>query len=203
MRAPAGRAALVLLAALGSCETGSGAALDEPTPVVTGLDGRSYAPLDPASGRASVLFFVMTDCPIANAYAPEIQSLIDDHAEDPLDFYLVYVDPQATAEALREHGRAYGYSATVLVDAGQLLARRLGVTRTPEAAVITSGGALSYRGRIDDRYRELARRRPQATHRDLREHLRALLDGQAPDPVRTEAVGCFLPDPPEATPAAR
>ena len=44
--------------------------------------------------------------------------------------------------------------------------------------------------------RELARRRPNPTRRDLRDHLRALLEGDTPAPVKTEAVGCLLPDPP-------
>lgn len=174
--------------------TGSG----EP-PGVLDLDGHSHDPLSPSPGRASVLCFVTTDCPIANAYAPVLQTLADELAEAPLDFYLVHVDPDVPPDAVRAHAREYGLRQTLLLDPHQRLARALGITCTPEVAVVTAGGELSYRGRIDDRYRALGRRRPQPTRRDLRLHLAALLEpGPPPAPVRTEAVGCLLPLLPQA-----
>ena len=36
------------------------------------LSGRVVTPFAPA-GAANVIFFVATDCPISNSYAPEIQ----------------------------------------------------------------------------------------------------------------------------------
>ena len=190
-RRPRWPALLLVLTALGAC-------LAEPergADPVQDLDGRVHTPLAPASGRASVLVFVTTGCPIANGMAPEIQALVDDFADGPLDFYLVYVDPEAPRDALLEHSRQYGYSAPILADATQVLAERLGVTRTPEAAVITAGGELSYLGRINDRYGSLGRRRPAPTRNDLRLHLEALVAGRPVAPARTEAVGCLLPEP--------
>ena len=159
------------------------------------------APLTPPEGRASVLLFVTMDCPIANTYAPELQAIIAEHAGSPLDFYLVYEDEDVSAAERDSHKDEYGYDAgtPTLSDDEQTLARKVGVTRTPEVAVVTDDGELSYRGRIDDRYRELARRRPSPSQRDLRDHLRALLDGELDGPVRTEAVGCLLPDVPAAS----
>lgn len=134
------------------------------------------------------------DCPIANAFAPEIQAIIDDHALSPFDFYLVLVDPEATPASVGDYAREHGYRGTLLIDAEHALAARVGVTRTPDVAVITRGGELSYRGRIDDRYLELGKPRPAPPRRDLRDHLRALQAGLPVAPARTEAVGCFLPD---------
>lgn len=184
----------LLLTALSACRAEPERGEDDHAPVQD-LDGRAHTPLAPASGRASVLVFVTTGCPIANAMAPEIQALIDDYADGPLDFYLVYVDPEAPRDALLEHSRQYGYRAPILADAAQALAQRLGVTRTPEAAVITAGGELSYLGRINDRYGSLGRRRPVPTRNDLRLHLEALVAGRPVAPTRTEAVGCLLPEP--------
>ncbi len=36
------------------------------------IDGRPLKPFEPA-GAASLIFFVATDCPVSNSYAPEIQ----------------------------------------------------------------------------------------------------------------------------------
>ena len=41
------------------------------------LSGQPLKPFEPA-GPASVIFFVATDCPISNSYAPEIQSICRD-----------------------------------------------------------------------------------------------------------------------------
>jgi hypothetical protein len=59
--------------------------------------------------------------------------------------------------------------------------------------VITPGG-LAYRGRIDDLYPELGKKRAAPTKRDLREALAAVLAGKPVPVPRTEAVGCSIPD---------
>ena len=49
--------------------------------MVPGLDGVPVEPFAPARGiEATVLLFVMTDCPISNRYAPEIRRLHDEFA---------------------------------------------------------------------------------------------------------------------------
>ena len=66
-------------------------------------------------GVASVIIFVTVDCPISNSYAPEIQSIFGDYGDQPLDFYLVHVDPDVTVEAARSHAADFGLScATAL-----------------------------------------------------------------------------------------
>jgi len=116
------------------------------------IDGRACDPLATAPGRASVLFFVTSDCPIANAYAPEIRSIAADYAaSSALEFFLVHVDPEITPAAARAHAAEYDLDLDILLDRDHRLARALGITITPEAAVRTEG-ELAYRGRIDDRF---------------------------------------------------
>jgi hypothetical protein len=82
----------------------------------------------------------------------------------------------------------------VVRDTVQELVRHTGVTVTPEVAVIGPGGRVLYRGRIDDRYLDFGKDRPQPTERTLERALEAVLQGK-PVPVReTQAVGCFLVD---------
>ena len=51
-----------------------------------------------------------------------------------------------------------------------------------------------YRGRIDDRYIEFGKDRPEPTVRDLERALDAIIAGK-PVPVReTRAIGCILSD---------
>lgn len=156
----------------------------------------------PATGApvATVLFFVTTDCPIANAYAPEIAAIVAEHARDPLRFELVQVDPDLTAEQARRHATEYGLEHLELVlDRDHALVRACGISVTPEVAVWTGGapgGAaaqLAYRGRIDDSFPDLGDRRPHAAHRELRDALAAILADEPVPVARTQAVGCDVP----------
>ena len=159
-----------------------------------GLEGARYDPMTP-KGVASVMIFVTVDCPISNAYAPEIQSILRDFADQPLDFYLVHVDPEVTVERARSHAADFSLSCAILMDPTQQLVSLVGATVTPEAVVISKDGALAYRGRIDNWYGDLGAKRPLgATRHELRDALSALLVGEPVPQARTEAVGCYIPE---------
>jgi len=162
------------------------------------LDGRAADPLrEESGGRAVVLIFTRTDCPIANQAAPEIERVRRQYAARGVRFWLVYVDAREPVERVQAHMREYGLHATAIRDPGHVLVRRVGVHVTPEAAVyVFDQGAprLSYRGRIDDRVAELGRQRPRATSFDLRNAVDRALATEAPTLVTTPAAGCEIAD---------
>lgn len=157
---------------------------------VDGVDHGTLAA--PARGRWTSLFFVRTDCPIANRYAPEIRRICADYAAAGLECLLVYVDGHLTAEDVREHADAFSLALPAILDREHALVARAGTTVTPEAAVFARGAELEYRGRIDNLYAELGRPRFNVTERDLRSALDDLVAGR---PVRrplTQATGCYI-----------
>ena len=165
------------------------------TPVVLpDLDGAEHRPLDVDGAKANVLVFSMLDCPIANGYSPEIMAIADEFAPQGLRFFLVCVDPDATAEAARQHASDYSLELPILLDREHVLVSALEATITPEAAVVGAGGELLYRGRIDDLYAALGKKRVRPTRHDLRLALAAVVEGRPVEQPRTEAVGCFIPD---------
>lgn len=160
---------------------------------VPGLDGTVVSPLAPAAGvDATVLLFVMTDCPISNRYAPEVRRLHDEFA-GAVRFWLVYVDAQRPAGELREHRDSFGYPFAALRDVDGALVALAGATVTPEVAVFDAAQRMVYRGRIDDRFVSfgVARRAPRT--RDLHDRLRRLAAGETLAFSRTRAVGCYIP----------
>lgn len=145
--------------------------------------------------QPSVLIFVSTECPVSNRYAPEIQRLYRDFGARGIRFQLVYPNPADTPAAIQKHLQEYGYPSSIAVpDPTHALVKSAGATITPEAAVFDGENRLTYRGRIDDRFVELARERPAATTHDLRDALAAVLAGRPPDRPRTQAIGCFIAD---------
>lgn len=171
------------LALLAACATTS----------VRGLDGRPLDPLADAEGHALVLIFTDPQCPISNAYAPELRRLVAEFEPRGVRFFLVYADPERTAEEVRSHVQAYGYPMPAVLDGAQELTERVGARTVPEACVFTAGGELAYRGRIDDRYVDFGRQRAAPTVRDLALALEAVLVGRLPARPWPAAIGCAIP----------
>jgi len=162
---------------------------------VRDLDGGVHRPFA-ASGRVKVLVFVTSDCPISNGYAPEIQRVCGAYETRGVDCLLLYEDMDIGSSAARQHRAAYGLaSIPAAIDADRAIARAGGATVTPEAVVIDPPGTVRYRGRIDDTYAALGRRRPAATRHELIEALDAVLAARPVPRPKTDAVGCFIPPP--------
>ena len=157
------------------------------------LDGRAHSPLVLAGAKANVVIFITNDCPIANSYAPEIKSIIGEYSPRGAGFFLVHVDPDVGLEKAKTHAADFGYENTILRDPRHVLVSELEADVTPEAFVIGKSGIL-YRGRIDDLYADLGKKRRQARTRDLRDALDAVLSGRAVKNPATTAVGCYIPE---------
>jgi thiol-disulfide isomerase/thioredoxin len=148
--------------------------------------------LTAAATVPTVFVFTTTDCPISNRYAPEIQRLATKFGGS-VRFVMVYPVANDTPESINAHRTKFAYTINFVRDEKHELVKKTGVTVTPEVAVMKEGRML-YRGRIDDRYIEFGKDRPQPTVRDLERSLEAILAG-TPVPVNnTRAIGCFLSD---------
>jgi hypothetical protein len=92
-----------------------------------------------------------------------------------------------------QHVDEYQIKVPVVLDARHEWVRKAGVSIAPEAAVFSRDGELLYRGRIDNRYADLGKRRAVVTSYDLRDALQAILAGQPIKAPRTQAIGCTIP----------
>jgi peroxiredoxin len=157
------------------------------------LDGHTVSQKHYRGCRAVVLFFLGTECPVSNGYAPTMSELQRRYAKQGVIVEGVYSDPSVTRKAAREHAKEYSLSFPVLVDPEQVLARQAGITITPEAVVLAPDGKVLYRGRIDNRYSREGKRRLEATRHDLDAAVSAVLAGQQPPMASAPAFGCPLP----------
>ena len=159
--------------------------------------GRKHTAQEWGAARAVTLFFIATECPISNRYAPEINRLVAAYAAQGVAFYGVQSDPKIGASAARQHAQDYGFDFPVLLDPAQTVASRTGVTLTPTAVILSSAGELLYRGRIDNRYLDFGRYRDAGVTPDLRLALDAVVAGKPVAEPFTKAIGCALPPPGE------
>jgi hypothetical protein len=155
-----------------------------------------------AGAAASLVFFVATDCPVSNGYAPEIQRVCRDYGTRGVACSLLYedVDTATTERVLnqqvRTHLSEYGYrDLPAAIDRQRLAATAAKATVTPTAVIVDHSGEIRYRGRIDNLYAALGKPRQQITSHDLRDALDAVLTGRRVAQPETEPVGCYITEP--------
>lgn len=157
------------------------------------LSGNAVDPFA-RSAPATVFLFVRSDCPITNRYAPELARIADEFSHDHLNFWLVYPDPSESISAIRNHVAQYHLPGTPLRDPQHRLVARAHATVAPEVAVFDRAGHLQYHGRIDDRYVDVGKARPQAQIHDLEDAIHDVLAGRPVPHAETRAIGCSLAD---------
>ena len=186
------RAWLCLMAsALAGCAIGGSGG----GPMLLGLDGREQLLMKVQGARGLVLVFVSVDCPIANRFLPEIESLGARFGPEGLPVAYVYASPFESDTQVGMHRREYGLLLPAFRDPGFRVARRFGACRTPEAVLIRPDGSVAYRGRINDQYTAPGQGRPAPTRHDLAEAAAEFLSGGLMTQRLVPAVGCRFRDP--------
>jgi hypothetical protein len=152
------------------------------------VDGKAVRPFEATNVAAVAFFFLSTDCPISNRYAPEMQRLQEKFTR--ARFWLVYPNREESDEAVTKHLKEFRHTAPALRDPQHKLVGLARARVTPEAAVFSATGQLLYHGRIDDRNVAFGKERPEPTTRDLEAVLNAVMKGEAPEQSAAPAVGC-------------
>ena len=141
--------------------------------------------------KAVVVVFLGTECPLNNAYLPTLAALHREYAPRGVQFLGINSNAHDTPTRIAAHVKANAIPFPVLADPASVVANDFGARRTPEAFVLSPGGKVLYRGRIDDQF-GIGYRRTQATRRDLAIALDEVLAGKSVSVRATEAVGCLI-----------
>lgn len=180
-------ACAILFLAAGLCFAGD----DRPSELTfKDLNGRSHRPLEPGGKLASVLIFYWHDCPISNGYAPELNRIFA--SQTNFAFYVVQTDLQLSPLAATEHARQYDLRPPVLLDPQHQLVKLTKATVTPEAVILGTNAQVLYRGRIDNLFAAIGKKRSAATEHDLLDALDDLTAGRPVRKPETKAVGCLI-----------
>jgi len=156
------------------------------------VDGIEHRQSEWVNKRAVVVFFKTIDCPLSNAYVPEMNRLWKEYRARDVAFYAVEADTTLQLADVRRHAKDFGFDFPVLIDKQQLLVRLAGATATPEVAVFSKTGKVLYLGPIDNRVEDFGQRRSVVTRHELRGALDAVLAGRPVQRPTTKVVGCAI-----------
>lgn len=158
------------------------------------LSGKTIDLAGSAPGKTNVLIFVRTDCPISNRYAPTLQKLSSQYAEEA-KFWLVYPDKTESSGTIERYLHNYRYTGIAAVrDPEHELVKLAHAKISPEAAVFDANSRLLYHGRIDNWYQSFGHARSHPTTHELEEAIRAVIENKPVAVAQTQAVGCFISD---------
>jgi peroxiredoxin len=167
--------------------------IDEPEKnlLLSDLQGTTYNTIC-FRGHTVVLVFIGLECPVANAYVPEVQSQITATKDQKVLWFGVHSEPGVTKDEATKHAAEYKLTMPILLDGEQKLAAMVGAKKLGQVVVIQDMQVV-YRGRIDDRWAANGKRRDQPGTHELQDALAAIAKKQPIAVSETESYGCPIP----------
>ena len=147
--------------------------------------------LDDFKGKATVVCFLGTECPLASLYVPRLVEMEARYRSQGVQFIAVFPNHSESLNDVASYALDRNVPFPILKDFDQALADQLGVERTPTVCVLDAETKLRYRGRIDDQY-SAGSRRPKPEHNYLDDAIAALLAGKSLESAESIADGCLI-----------
>ncbi|MEN9022939.1 MAG: redoxin domain-containing protein [Verrucomicrobiaceae bacterium] len=156
------------------------------------LLGATAAPEATPKTWGRVVVLLDPGCPIARHGLTALRECHEIYAPRGVRFQGYVPNRLATQATVAAYRRKFEIPFPVSADSDQSKATELGATIVPEVFVYDAKDALIYRGRIDDAFVAISKRRPKAHTHDLKLALAALLTDSAVPVPKTTPVGCAI-----------
>jgi len=151
------------------------------------VNGQEHSLKSLKGKNGTVLIFIAVQCPVSNAYNDRMEKLAQDYKDKGIAVIGINANSTEDAAAVKAHAAEKHLTFTILKDAGNKIADKLGAARTPEAYFIDASNKLLYHGRIDNS------QNPDAIEsNDLRQALDSALAGKPVEKPEAKAFGCSI-----------
>lgn len=144
------------------------------------------------SKKITVYIFLGETCPICQYHTLTLNQLNTEYAQKGIEFIGVFPNPDSDSTTIEEFRNEYQVNFTLQKDKGRQLMKKLQATITPQVFVVGGNDSVYYKGRIDDRYETLGKRKRTPVVPDLQNALDELLAGKPILLPETKPVGCFI-----------
>lgn len=157
------------------------------------IDGEAFQVRRSKEAKFTVVVFVSTDCPVANAFQPALRDIQSKYKDKHVQFFQVHPTARTTTEKAKKHKKEFRIEAPVVLDPELKIARLLKAKVTPEAFLIDESGKVLYRGRINDLYVGFGKKRRKPRTHDLSDAIENAIAGEPIAVTETKAIGCLIP----------
>lgn len=140
-----------------------------------------------------VYVFMGEECVISQNYTKTLRELHATYSSDSTQFLGVFPNQYSSNNKLQQFKEKYKLPFELILDKAQYLMSKFEVSITPEVVVYSvNKEKVLYKGRIDNTYYKIGRRRQVTTTAELENALRAIMKGEAVPIKTTQAVGCII-----------
>ena len=163
--------------------------------MTTGLSPRlTEGNTNSSSDSLTVYIFLEDECLISQYYTNELTRLYDQYGKQHVGFVGYFPSATTGPEEIALFADKFKLAFTLLPDHDFSWCRKFGITITPEVAVMDHRtDMVIYKGRIDDSYVRVGKRKLHTQKHDLEEMIKAWeLNQTTGSLVETEAIGCFI-----------
>lgn len=152
---------------------------------LTGMDGQAFN-YSAHAGKATVIVFFSTRCPMSNAFNFRRNKLYLDFA-GRVNFIVIDPNANESMDEVRAYARTAEFDYPVYKDIGNVVADRFGAQITTDTFVIDASGVIRYHGYLEDSPNET-----RVKTQGLRRAVEAVLDGRPVAMPEGKALGCSI-----------
>ncbi|WII72273.1 thioredoxin family protein [Bdellovibrio sp. 22V] len=158
-----------------------------------GVDGKSYGLKNFPKGSPLVVMFICNHCPYVKAVEDRLIQLGHDLQKMNVPVVAICANdevtyPEDSFENLKKRAEEKKYPFIYLQDKTQDVAKAFGAVCTPDFFVYDKDHKLSYRGRLDDSWKD----ENKVTKRELFEAVKKLNNGEKLSEDQTPSMGCSI-----------
>ena len=141
----------------------------------------------------TVYYFLGEECKICQYYSLTFNELHDTFASDSIQFVGLFPNHFSTEEGIDKFKSDYKIPFVLKREYFQTKTQKFEVKITPTVVVYNeTEERVVYKGRIDDSYYKLGRRRRVITSEELKDVLTSIRNGEAVTTKPIEPIGCVI-----------
>ena len=145
------------------------------------------------SDEIKVYFFLGEDCKICQYYSIELRSLYNSFHTDSIQFVGLFPNRYSSESGIQSFKEKYNIPFELKREYFQTKTKLFEVKVTPEVVVYDEvHQQILYKGRIDDSYVRVGKRKRVVQQKELRDALESVLDKMPILVNETTPIGCFI-----------
>ena len=143
--------------------------------------------------KYDVFIFLHDECLISQYYTLTLNDLHKEYASKNIRFVGIFPNKISSKEDITSFRNKYNLKFDLIKDVDFLLTNKLGATVTPEVFVMeVDSEEIIYKGRIDNSYFRVGKRRTITSSSELEDVLVALKNDEEVLVENTSSVGCII-----------
>ncbi len=148
---------------------------------------------DSEETRYTVYYFLGEECKICQYYTPKMKEYYNSYASDSLSFLGLFPNKYSSKSGVNEFSEKYQIPFPLKLEFFATKTKLFDIKITPEVVVYDNEqDKILYKGRIDDSYVRIGKRRSVPTQFELEDVLQKIVDGLEVTTAPGPAVGCFI-----------